>query len=282
MQEYDVSLKTLLRNSAVYTIRELTGGAIVNWLDVEFPKVQNLRADMVGESTDGEIFHLELQSRNEPSMALRMLEYCTGIFRLRGSFPRQILLYVGEPALRMDAELHGPGLSFSFHAVDIRSLDGDRLIESPFVGDNVIAILARLRDAREAVRRIIRKIGDLPSAEQAAAIYQLLKFAGLRRLAAVVEEETHKMPIEIDILENEVLGREYKRGLAAGKELGLAAGEERGQRLGELHALRRLLEKRFGLLPVWAEEHLAARTQDELDDLLSRVLDATSLENLLK
>ena len=56
------------------TMRELTGSVIVKWLDVELPKVQNLRADLVGESAEGEIFHLELQSKNEHGMALRMLE----------------------------------------------------------------------------------------------------------------------------------------------------------------------------------------------------------------
>jgi hypothetical protein len=72
-------------------------------------------------------------------MPLRMAEYCLGVFRLFGRFPRQVLLYVGEAPLRMATELRGGGLSFDYEAVDIRSLDGDRLLESEEVGDNVIA-----------------------------------------------------------------------------------------------------------------------------------------------
>jgi hypothetical protein len=37
-------------------------------------------------------------------------------------------------------------LSFEYRQIDIRTLDGERLLESDAVGDNVIAILAKLRD----------------------------------------------------------------------------------------------------------------------------------------
>jgi hypothetical protein len=87
-QECDVALKLLLRNSAALTMCELTGGpVIVNWLDVELPKVQNLRADLLGETAAGDLFHLELQSTNETAMPLRMAEYWLGILRLSGKFP---------------------------------------------------------------------------------------------------------------------------------------------------------------------------------------------------
>ena len=48
MQEYDVALKLLLQGSAQLTIRELAGGPVVKWLDMELPKVQNLRMDLLG------------------------------------------------------------------------------------------------------------------------------------------------------------------------------------------------------------------------------------------
>ena len=70
------------------------------------------------------------------------------------------------------------------------------------------------------------------------------------------------MAILNDILDNKVLGREFKKG--------------------ELTVLRRLLEKRFGPLPEWAEERLASRSASELEDLSLLVLDAQSLEDLLK
>ena len=70
------------------------------------------------------------------------------------------------------------------------------------------------------------------------------------------------MPIHIDILENKVLRREYKRAL------------QEGEQKGELKVLRRLIEKRFGAIPGWAEDLLERRSVIELEDLSVRVLDA--------
>src|SRR5438874_202012 len=112
MQEYDVALKLLLQASATLMIREVAGAAIVKWLDVELPKIQNPRADLLGETTDGGLIHIELQSGNDVHMPLRMLEYCCGIFRLFDKLPRQVVLYVGEPLLQMNKELNGEDLQF--------------------------------------------------------------------------------------------------------------------------------------------------------------------------
>jgi predicted transposase YdaD len=107
--------------------------------------------DLLGETAEGGLVHLELQSGNDPTMPLRMAEYCLAVFRLFHTFPRQVLVYVGEAPLRMERELIGPDLSFRYRLIDIRDLDGDRLLESEDLGDNVIAILSRLRDDRSAV-----------------------------------------------------------------------------------------------------------------------------------
>ena len=121
----------------------------------------------------------------------------------------------------------------------------------------MIAILARLRDHKEAVRKIVGRIAGLAAAERDTALGQLLILAGLRHL-----EEARKMPVLVDILENKVLGREIKKG--------------------ELIILRRLIEKRFGAIPGWAEERLAGRSTTELEELSVHVLDAQNPEDLLK
>jgi Domain of unknown function (DUF4351) len=286
MQEYDTTLKLLLRGQARVAMRELTGTAIENWLDAELPKVQNLRVDLLGESADRTLFHMELQSTNDAAMPLRMAEYCLGIFRLLGRLPRQLVLYVGEAPLRMERELRGPDVWFRYGAIDIRSLDGDSLLESPEVGDNVIAILARLRDHGDAVRRIVEKIAGLPPASRETALEQLLILAGLRRLEEAVEQEARRMPILDSILDNKVLGREFKRGRdqgrQEGRDQGRQEGRDEGRHEGELIILRRQIEKRFGALPAWAEEQLAGKSLPELEQLGVRLLDAGSLEDLLK
>jgi hypothetical protein len=66
----------------------------------------------------------------------------------------------------------------------------------------------------------------------------------------------------IDIMENKVLGRE--------------------RRVGELTLLRRQLDKKFGPVPAWVEERLSKATVPEIEDLALRLLDAATLDDLMK
>jgi hypothetical protein len=266
MQEYDVTLKQLLRGPAALTMRELAGTAVGKWLDAELPRVQNLRLDLLGETVDGGLVHVELQSGNDPAMPIRMAEYCLGIFRLYGRFPRQVVLYVGEPKLSMTGELRGPDVKFQYRVIDIRTLNGDRLLESEAVGDNIIAILAGLRDDKGAVRKIMGRIAGLAAAEREKALAQLFILAGLRHLGTTVEQESRNMPIETSILEHDVLGPVFLKG----------------RQEGELTLFRRLIESRFGALPRWADEKLATLSTSDIEGLVGRVLDAKSVEELLK
>jgi hypothetical protein len=127
-----------------------------------------------------------------------------------------------------------------------------------------------LRNHKEAVRKIVGKLAGLAAAERDAALGQLLILGGLRRLEETVRREIQKMPVFIDIMENTVLGPPFKKGL------------EEGRREGDLTILRRLILKRFGAIPTWAEEQLTSRPTAELEDLSVRVLDARSIEELLK
>ena len=172
----------------------------------------------------------------------------------------------------MDDTLLGPDLQFRYRLVDVRDLDGERLRESQEMGDNVIAILTRLRDQREALNEILSKLSDLDIDAREFYLRALLTLAGLRGLEETVEEEARKMPLLNDILENRVLGREFKRGLEEGVQQGLQQGE--------LTLLRRQIEERFGPIPKWAEDRLAARSVAELEDLGVRVLKAKTIEEL--
>ena len=161
MQTYDVALKLLLQGSTDVAVRAITGVAVKTWLNVELPELRNTRVDLLGESAEGDLVHIELQSTNDKIMPLRMAEYCLRVYRLFGRFPKQLLLYVGNAPLRMKPELLGPDLDFRYKLLDIRDVDGERLIESDRIGDNVIAILARLKDRKAAVRRIVAKAAGL-------------------------------------------------------------------------------------------------------------------------
>ena len=288
MQEYDVAFKLTLQRVDV-AIRELTGTAITRWHNVEMPEIRAGRVDLLGETPTGELVHIELQSSNDPTMAVRMGEYCFQVFRSFHRLPHQIVLYVGNAPMRMEAELNGPGMKFWYRLVDVRELNGELLLESTRVGDNIIAVLTATSDARAAIHRVVERIAALEPGERETALRLLLTLAGLRKLGQIVEEEAKKMPILNDILEHEVLGREYKKGLEEGVQQGIQQGVQQGVQQGiqqgvhegELAVLRRLIEKRFGALPAWAQERLSKFSSKELEDLSVRVLDAATLEELL-
>ncbi len=220
--------------------------------------------DLLGETADGELIHLALQSTNESGVPLRMAEYCLKVFRRYGRFPRQILVYIGEAPMQIPVELRGGGISFQYRQVDIRTLDGERLLDGEGVGDNVIAILAGLRDHSDAVRKIVTRVSGLPQAERESNLGLLLALAGLRGLEEAVEQEIRRTPALIGILENKVLGREFKRGLHE----------------GERTTILRMIERRFGSLPSWAEQSLDEATNGHLEELATRILDAADLEEL--
>ena len=285
MHEYDVVLKLLLQGSARQTLLQVTHMPIVQWLNVELPEVvRNTRIDLLGQTAAGELIHLELQSNHEEEMPLRMAEYCLRIYRSTGKLPRQILLYVGHAPLRMQSALTGTALSYQYQLVDIRTLDGDDLLASPNIGDNVLAVLGRLRNQREAVQLIVARIAAVEAPERELLLRQLLILAGLRRLEEVVEGEAKKMPILESILDNRVLGREYKRGLKEGKEEGKEEGKHEGRaegrHEGERKVISRQIERRFGPLSESATQKLAAMQEAQLGDLSLRLLDAQSLDEL--
>ena len=275
MQEYDVVLKTLLQASANSVLGHITGGAqIARWLNVELPQVQNTRVDLLGESATGELIHIELQSTNDPQIPLRMAEYALRVYRLLRRFPRQIVLYVGDSEMQMKSELVGPSLSCRYSIVNIRNLESEGLLESASITDNVIAILTNLRSERAAVHRILTRLEQLTGEERSTAFAQLLILSGLRKLSAIVREEARQMPILTSILDHEVIGPAIKQGIEQGMQQGIQQGE--------MTVLRRQMEKRFGALPDWAEQHLSQLSTPELDDLSLRILDARTLNELLE
>ena len=116
----------------------------------------------------------------------------------------------------MASELSGLDVLSRYRVIDIRELDGDELLASPDMGDNVIAILTRLRDHKEAIRAIVARIAELPESERHVAVQQLVIVAGLRRLGQTVKEEVRKMPIVVDIMENDIIGPAIRQGLEQG------------------------------------------------------------------
>jgi predicted transposase YdaD len=284
MQGYDTVLKALLQASAHFALEQISGSKVIRWLPIELPKVQNLRMDLLGEFANGQLIHFELQSLHDALMLLRMAEYMLHVWRIYGRFPRQIVLYVGDAPLRMVTEVKAPAFSFSYELVDIRDLDAERLLESPWVSDNVLAILGKLKDPRETVRRVLRRISLLSGDARGVAFQQLSILAGLRRLGQDVREEAKQMPILNDIMDHDIIGPAIRQGMQEGMQQGRLEGLQQGMQQGRLEGLRDVIrhqiEKRFGPLPSPVETQLLGLSAVELDTMALDLIDAESVDAL--
>jgi predicted transposase YdaD len=114
----------------------------------------------------------------------------------------------------------------------------------------------------------LARIANLSGTAQTEALTTLLILAGLRHLQPLVREETQQMAITLDIENNPFLRDVFEEG------------RQEGQIEGERALVRRLLERRFGVLPAWVEERIAAADPTALEQLGLRLLDATSLEEV--
>ncbi len=116
------------------------------------------------------------------------------------------------------------------------------------------------------------------------------------------------MPILLDIMDHEVIGPAIRKGLEQGRQEGRLEGRQEGRLEGRQEGrlegrqegrlegrqegrqeafreacqnlVRRLLEKRFGEIPVWAEARLAELSAAELEELAVRIFDTSHLEEL--
>jgi hypothetical protein len=257
MNKYDVALKLVLQDHADATMRAIAGAPVVRWHNIELPQTQLSRMDLLGETAARDLVHVELQSTNDGQIPLRMSEYYLKTYRLLGRFPYQVVLYVGEAPLSMPSVFRSPSLVHSFKIVDIRELDGRELLASPGIGDNIMAVLARLADVRAAMHQILERFASLGPQERRDARDRLLILTDLRRIDPFLIEEVQNVPITQDY--------EYDQFIK-----------------GEVRVVYKQMKKRFGAVPDWAIFRLSHLDAPEIEELAERLMDHTgTLEELL-
>ena len=96
MQDFDGALKELFQSLGPTLIERLAGAPAREWLNVELPKTGARRVDLVAWLANGELFHLEFQSRNDEKMPLRMLEYFTLLLKQFLYFDRYVQILAPE------------------------------------------------------------------------------------------------------------------------------------------------------------------------------------------
>lgn len=236
---------------------------------------------------------IEFQRKNDRFMALRMLVYVGLLYQdllRKGQIARHgllppvlpIVLYNGKPRWRAPQQLAAllPRLpaflaalqpQMGYVLVDEGAVPQDRLLQ---LTHNLAAIVFRLEQpiSPEAVKAAME---DLIAATADQAYQPLRRTLGIWLHAAL--RRNSKYPILLDEVDD--LG-EMKLMLSESIARWAREYRKEGIQIGEARVLSRLLSRRFGNLPPWAEQRLAAASASELASWSDTVLDAGSLEEV--
>ncbi len=293
---YDTTIKELLLDRPELLLGLLVGEPVKvsRVLTTELPKVENLRPDLLFELADERIVHLELQAQPVTFFGHRMLSYRQRIWETYQRVPLQIVLWLGKGPVRIPDRISEPGLDYSYPVVNLQEVDTPELLESPFLEDNLLGMLGRLVDYRPAVARLLRRIANTEASKRQSWLAKLVILSGLRGLVPAVKEEIERMPIEIDIMENEWLAEIFHqgeeqglvKGIEQGMVKGMVKGIEQGMARGRTEAAReilaRQLERRFGPLPANLARRVEAADLETLERWSLQLLDSTTAEEALR
>jgi len=175
---------------------------------------------------------------------------------------------------------------------------------------NLVSALFRLEhsrttdDMKDALDALIARLPDeaQPSLRRAFSVWlkdsimprvqggPIGKLKDVREVRSMLSETIQRWKMEFrreGLREGRKEGRKQGRvkGLQEGRQEGLKQGRVQGHgeglRQGTEQTLLRLLNKRFGELPDWAQQRIREARPQELDDWLERLLDARSIDALI-
>ncbi|MCP4347771.1 MAG: DUF4351 domain-containing protein [Desulfobacterales bacterium] len=75
---------------------------------------------------------------------------------------------------------------------------------------------------------------------------------------------------------------QHKEELMGFTQMMIDKGRKQGKKEGEVLVLKRQISRRFGTVPVWAEDRLKQAEQKDLEIWIDRILDAGSVEEVFK
>jgi hypothetical protein len=263
-QDYDVSLKLLFRRSTGVIAQQLFGpGGVTEWLNVEQPKVNNPRVDLLARCADGSLRHVELETRNRSETPRRAAEYYLGFHRLLNEEVELVVLFASKDDLTMPQVFKTKAMHYEFRILEVKSMEGEPLLDSDDWGDNILALLTPL-DQERVLQRVEQQLRKLTGQEQqdAAGIFAIV--SGIIGIEDVV---TARMSM-IDIMENKIIGPAIRKGLAQGRAE------------GERNVVLRQLSWKFGPLPGHVTEKLQDAAESDLLVWEERLLKANTLDDV--
>ena len=249
--------------------------------------VEPIRADsLILLEAEGLLLHLEFQTKADPQIPFRMLDYWV---RGKRRFPdkkiRQFVIYLKETSsdVVFQQEFQDDSTYHRFEVIRLWEQPVTKFLE--FTGMLPFAILVNEGDKEQLLQDIAQKIDEIPEQKTrqivGAATYVL---AGLvldkniikqiLRRDIMRESVTYQEILEEGRLEGEVKGR--KEGEVKGRK----EGEIKGRKQGLLTIILRLLTRKFGNLPPKLHTRIVRLQIPRLESLAEAILDFESVADL--
>ncbi|MEN9218574.1 MAG: Rpn family recombination-promoting nuclease/putative transposase [Gloeomargarita sp. DG_2_bins_126] len=233
--------------------------------------VEPIRADsLILLQAQHLLLHLEFQTRPEPQIPFRMLDYWT---RGQRKFPhhqiKQIVIYLQptQTSLVYQNYYQAARTRHEFDVLRLWEVEPDVLLRR--VGTLPLAVLAGAEAKEQLLQKVAQRIEELDSrrerAEMTAATYVL---AGL-----VLSDNVIKRILRSEMMRESVT---FQAILEEGEQKGLQQGEW----LGKRQTVLRLLHRKFGSLAPATLAQVERLSASQLEDMAEALLDMQSLADL--
>ena len=164
------------------------------------------------------ILQVEIQTRNNPRMAVQMADYWVLLHQIHGLPIKQYVLYVGQEPLSMPNRLEQPDFNFRYTLLSFSDLPYDMFINSKQPEIKMLALLGELGGANplNLTEDIVRTIDTLPEPVSS-------KESRLMQLRILIQLRKFESHLEVAMLKAATFFKEerdpfYKRGQARGIE----------------------------------------------------------------
>lgn len=226
-KKYDKTIRSLLKDLPTTFLQLITGDRFsqntVKPLDVKLQKVIEREADLIVENTEtGNIYHIEFQTTNDPSMPVRMAVYFYLILQNYGKAPKQYLVFIGNDKCTMPPCVEIENSKHCYKVIDLKEdIDCRALLESENPNDWIFTVLCKLDKELDAIRTVLGRIKAIEDSRvQQELIQKLFILAGLRekQILKFIEQEVSTMGLVINPETNLYLKEIMEKGKIKAKK----------------------------------------------------------------
>jgi hypothetical protein len=176
--------------------------------------------EVLTDSNETFILHLEFQTEDDPDMLVRAQEYHGMAYRRKQMEIRHVVVYLGTTEPKMQTQLEDKFVFRGFELLKIHDLDTQTLLSSQVPQVVLLAILANYpkEQAETVLRLLVKQLRALSKNKSELSRYlkQLAILARLRKLESLTVKISEEMPIVYDI-ETDYL---YLQGMEKGFDKG--------------------------------------------------------------